>query len=578
MRMSQHFPTTRRSTREGLIDSQRLLEQAGYFRNVASGVHALLPLGWRVLQRVRQIVFEEMERAGIQNLQLPILQPRELWQQTERWDKYVASKTMFTTTEQHSGAVFGLSPTAEEVVTMLVAGEVHSYRDLPVILHQIGPKFRDEIRPRFGLLRAREFEMSDAYSFDINEEGMRHSFELLRLVYERIFTRAGLTNCLSVHADSGAIGGQGSAESMAVCAAGEDVLLTCDHCDYGANAEKAESRYPHPEYTTELQPVQWEVTPNIMTVEQLEAHFPGIAATDMIKTIIFTVDPDSGSPYEVAVCIRGDLEINETKLRNALKADALAPSDASVVREVTGAEVGFAGPIGLGNVARHLFDESVKGMTNFLCGYNTTDHHALNVNFGRDIPEPESYVSVHAARQGDQCAACEHGTLRESRGIEVGHIFMLQQGYAHSLNATFTDETGAEQVIWMGCYGIGTTRLMQAIVEQNNDKDGIMWPESVAPYHAYVMTARASDECQKAFADQLVSDLMAVGVEVLYDDRTISAGEKFMDADLIGCPWRITVGRKAAEGLAECRNRRTKETTEEAIHAIVHKFATRSQC
>jgi prolyl-tRNA synthetase len=558
--MSRHFPSTRREMRDGLMPSHSLLEKAGYIRGIAPGVYTLLPLGFEVHRRIRNIVYEEMAREGVLNLQLPILQPKELWDQTGRWTRYHNTKTMWETTERHTGQQFGLAPTAEEVVTALVAAEVSSWRQLPLHLHQIGPKFRDEIRPRLGLLRGREFEMSDAYSFDLDEAGMRESFDMYRRIYQRVFHRAGLRNCISVQADSGAIGGQGSAEFMAVCETGEDCLLTCSSCSYGANAEKADSRIPDVRYGIVLKGMHRESTPNIMSVEQLEAFFPGLKAVNMVKTIIFTADAETGNACDVAVCIRGDLEINQTKLTNALGATSVTPADASVVIEVTGAAVGFAGPIGLTKVQRILFDQSVEGMTNFLCGVNTTDVHALDVNFGRDLPAPEEYFNLHLAKGGDVCSACEAGTLTESRGIEVGHIFMLQTGYAKKLGATYTDKDGADQVIWMGCYGIGTTRLMQAIVEQNRDDNGIIWPAAVAPYDVYVLPINASDETQMALAQAVTERLCNEGYSALLDDRTLPAGPKFADADLIGCPWRVTVGRRADESMVELQNRLTKKT------------------
>ncbi|USN53551.1 MAG: proline--tRNA ligase [Candidatus Nomurabacteria bacterium] len=561
--MTAHFPRTRREVREGLIPSHALLERAGFIRQVAAGVYALLPLGWRVHQRICQIIFAEMERGGVQNVQLPILQPESLWQQSGRWAKYVQSGTMFVTTEQQSRQPYGLAPTAEEVVTALVAAELSGWRELPLHLHQIGPKFRDELRPRMGLLRGREFSMSDAYSFDPDEDGMRASFDMYRGIYRRIFEAVGLRSCIAVQADSGAIGGQGSSEFMAVCDVGEDELLTCDHCDYGANMERAASRYTRPSYSDERRTIRWVPTPGIRTVEELERHFAdqGITAQHMVKTIICTVNPKGNDPYDIAVCIRGDLGINLVKVRNALGADEVVPALDPVVREVTGAEVGFAGPIGQRNV-RILFDQSVCGMSNFLCGYNTTDHHALDVNFGGELPEPEHYYDLHNAAEGHGCPNCDEGRLGISRGIEVGHIFMLQQGYARALDVSFLDQSGEAQVPWMGCYGIGTTRLMQAIVEQNRDGQGICWPEAVAPYQAHILTANHEADVQRELADRLYEQLSARGIDVLYDDRGESAGVKFADADLIGCPRRITVGRLAAEGKVELRLRHTGEQQE----------------
>lgn len=572
-KMSRLFPGTLRDMRDGLMDSQSLLEQAGFIRSSgAAGIYTLLPLGWRVHGRICDIVFEEMEQSGVQNLTLPILHQRELWEATGRWRRYVDTKTMFVTTERHTGAEFGLSPTAEEVVTKLAAESLRSWRDMPLILHQIGPKFRDEIRPRLGLLRCREFVMSDAYSFDRDEDGMRQSYNLLREIYRRVFGRVGLSNCIAVQADSGAIGGQGSAEFMAVASAGEDVLLTCDHCDYGANVDKAQSRILGPAYDTELREAHVEPTPNVMTVEQLQVFFPEITADLMVKTIIFTVNPDSDRPYEVAVCIRGDREINVVKLTNILHAESVVPAAPSVVEEITGARVGFAGPIGLTKVSRILFDRSVESMTNFLCGCNRSDFHVLDVNLGREFPMPEEWSDLHVAKGGDICLSCGTGTLKESRGIEVGHVFMLQSGYAQKLGVTYLDEHGLSHVPWMGCYGIGTTRLLQAIAEQNYDDHGLIWPASVAPYQVFVLAVNNADQDALNLLEPIATRLRALGLDVLLDDRTVSAGVKFKDADLVGCPFRVTIGRRAKDGFIEARNRRTGNMVELKVDDLERYF------
>ena len=555
MKYSRLFPPTLRVMRANMIASHELLEKAGFIRSVASsGIFALLPLGKLVHDRICGIVFDEMSQDGIQHVDLPILQSSSLWEQTGRWAKYLKSHTMFITKEHYSSEMFGLSPTAEEVITTLVAADIKSWRQLPVIIHQIGRKFRDEMRPRYGMVRSREFVMSDAYSFDMDEEGMRKSFVLMRDVYTRIFNRLGLKNCVSVQADSGAIGGKGSAEFMAVCDVGEDTLLTCNNCDYGANVEKANSRYPKYDYTATPKAIHRELTPNARTVEELERFFPGIKAYNMIKTIIFTVNPDSDKPYEVAVCIRGDLSVNITKLTNILGAEGVVPAVDSVVEEVTGAAVGFAGPIGLTRVRRILFDESTRGMMNFLCGVNTTDHHGLDVNFGPDISEPGERYELHTAIAGHGCPECG-SQLIESKGIEVGHVFMLQRGYAEDMNATFLDNSGKLQTMWMGCYGIGTTRLIHAIVEQNHDNQGIIWPVTVAPFLVHIVPIDYSNQGQATVADELYQLLTAKGVDVLLDDRSERAGVKFNDADLIGCPYRINIGRLAGERKVEFRNR-----------------------
>jgi prolyl-tRNA synthetase len=570
MRMTRHFPATRREIRGDLIASQGLLERAGYIRSAgAAGIYSLLPLGWRVHQKICEIIFGEMEREGVQNLQLPILQPRELWEKSGRWAQYRKTKTMFTTTEFHTGAEFGLAPTAEEIVTTLTAEETLGWRNLPIILHQIGPKFRDELKPRMGLLRCREFVMSDAYSFDRSEEEMMKSYNLVRQIYARIFKRVGLKNCISVQADSGAIGGNGSVKFMALSEAGEDVLLTCNKCDYGANAEQAESAYIKPTYDTEMRPMRRVSTPGIKTVDELLQFFPGVKPEDMVKTIIFSAYPNSSNSYEVAVCIRSDLEVNKTKLKNLLVVDEIEPAIPSIVEKATGAAVGFAGPIGLTNVRKIIFDKSVEGMTNFLCGCNLTNFHTLDVNIARDFTAPDRYCELHTARSGDPCVACDGGQLQTSRGIEVGHVFMLQTQYAKALDARYQDENSNTLSLWMGRYGIGTTRLMQAIVEQNRDEKGIIWPQAVAPYSVYVVVANSDDAKQSELASQVERCLLDADISILLDDRPQRAGQKFNDADLIGCPLRLTIGKRAADNIVEIRHRHVPQTTEVSLAQLL---------
>lgn len=421
-------------------------------------------------------------------------------------------------------------------------------------------------------MRGREFDMSDAYSFDRNEEGMRQSFQLFREIYTKIFASVGLSNCISVQADSGAIGGQGSAEFMAISKeGGEDILITCSYCNYGANAEKSDSLIPTPTLPVDLsRTMHVDHTPNTKTVEELCQLFPELDATRMIKTIIFTVNAEIENSYEIAVCIRGDLEINLAKLTNVLGAQSVIPAEASVVREVTGAEVGFAGPIGLKNVRQILFDQSTKELTHILCGLNRTDYHVLDVMPGKDFEAPEMYHNLHLAVSGHRCIECQQGELKESCGIEVGHIFMLQTAYAEKMGAMYLGEDGKQHAIWMGCYGIGTTRLIQAVVSQNFDSDGIIWPESIAPFQVTIVPTRYDQ--QRELANDLYQRLKQKGVSVLLDDRDEKPGVKFKDADLIGCPWRITIGRKAKEGIVEFRNRRTKEVIEIAIDDVVAKF------
>lgn len=566
------FPQTRRS---GSIDPENsspgyaLMEQAGYVRPAgAAGVYSLLTLGWKSHRRICDVIFEEMERAGVFNVQLPILQPKELWQRTERWDKYAKDRTMFVTKEQHQGGEFGLAPTAEEMVTAHVAAELRSWRELPLRLHQIGPKFRDEVRPRSGLLRTREFSMSDAYSFDRSEEEMVTTFELFRQIYTRIFTRLGLDDVLAVQADSGAIGGSGSAEFMVVSEVGEDTLLVCDSCGYGANVEKADSRIPAAAWQPGSEPeaLRHERTPGITTVESLHHCFPELPPERMIKTLIFSdrsADPDEEL---IAVCIRGDLAVNEVKLAALLGAD-LEPATAAQIEHRTEAKVGFAGPIGLRGVTRVLFDRSVATMRDFLCGVNETDVHALGVNFGRDLPEPANFVDVHEAEGGHGCPECG-AELAEKRGIEIGHVFQLQRGYATKLEATYTTADGNEEIPWMGCYGIGTTRLLQAIAEHTHDEHGLRWPAAVAPYDVALVVATPPSEPSNDLCDDAARALREAGWRVFVDDREGRVGAKFKDADLLGFPVRVVIGRAAAEGMVEVRGRGEAEGVEVPLERI----------
>jgi len=576
MKMTQHFPATLHDVAEDLTKAHALLLKGGFIRQIAPGIYALMPLGWRVLKKINNIIFDEMENEGVHNLQLPILQPRELWEKTGRWQAYIDSKTMFVTKERFSGAEFGLAPTAEEIITFLAASEIKSWRDLPLSLHQIGWKFRDEMRTRFGLLRGREFCMSDAYSFDRDKEGMEKSFHKFREIYQRIFDRVGLNEAIAVHADPGAIGGTGSAEFMVLSKdVGEDILLTCDSCDYGANIEKAGSVIEQAEYEESEGEMEKVHTPGAATIEQLEQFFSdrNLTPQHILKTIIITVDPDSKEPYQVAVCIRGDLDVNETKVRNALGATEVAPAEPVDIEKATGAPVGFAGPINLTNVKRVIFDNSTKKMINFLCGINEKDYHALNVNFGKDVYEPDEYFDLHTAKAGDGCPVCDKGILTEKRGIEIGHVFMLQQGYAKAMNVEFDDEKGEKHTPWMGCYGIGTTRLIQAVADQNNDEHGIIWPESVAPYKLMIVVVNWSNETQQKLGIQLHERAREAGIETMLDDRNeLNAGAKFIDADLLGFPWRATVGRKAAQKIVELRNRLTGEVEEFMIDEVIERL------
>jgi prolyl-tRNA synthetase len=553
IRASQMFPATHRADpSDAGTPGHKLLVRAGLIRQTAAGIFTLLPLAIRVLTKIEAIVRDEMNTIGGLEVHLPILQPRELWQQTGRWDRYVGDRIMFQLKDR-KGQAFGISPTAEEVVTDLVRVDLSSYGQLPLNLYQIEWKGRDELRPRMGLLRCREFRMKDAYTFDVDEAGMRRSYDQHREAYANMFRRMGF-DFISVQADSGAIGGKGSAEFMALCPVGEDVLLTCDHCDYGANREKAESHFAPQAYLGISNPLRKEPTPNVRTVDELERFF-SLTSRQMVKTIIYVADDQP-----VAICCRGDLTINEVKLKNFLGATQLDVADDATVVEATGAPVGFAGPIGLKGVSRIIYDTSLEPMTNFLCGCNQVDVHLLDVNFGRDLPRPESFHDVHDAQADDTCSVCNQGTLRESRGIELGHVFQLQQGYAEKLKVTFTGADGEEATPWMGCYGIGTTRCLQALSEQHHDQDGIKWPAQMAPFETVIVpTASAEDSVQRQVAERLFAAMAETGKEVVLDDRDMRFGAKMKDALLVGYPSIYVVGRDAVDNKVEVQDRATGE-------------------
>lgn len=554
IRASQLFPATlRQQSSDASTPGQQLLVRSGYIRQLTSGVFTLGPLAMRVLWKVEVIVREEMNAIGGMEVNLPILQPAELWEQTGRWKRYVQDGIMFSGKDRR-GQMFGLAPTAEEVVTAFVAADLQSYTQLPLTLWQMDWKFRDEIRPRLGLIRSRMFRMKDSYSFDQDEVAMRHSYEAHRQAYDNMFTRMGF-KFISVQADSGAIGGKGSAEFMALSEYGEDVLLTCNHCNYGANRDKADAAFPTFEYDQSLRLIRKEATPAIRSVEELEKFF-NLSARQMVKTIIYVAD---GTP--VAVCCRGDLPINEVKLQNLLGASQMIIADDATVISVTKVPVGFAGPINLSSV-RILFDASTEPMTNFLCGCNEEDRHMLDVNFGRDIPRPERFVDVHSAQAGDGCLECKTGVLCESRGIEMGHIFMLQQGYAEKLGCRFLGADGLRHYPWMGCYGVGTTRCIQALAEQHHDKDGLKWPVQVAPFQYVIVPTAGPGSVQHTLAESLFDSLADAGKEVVFDDRSLGFGARMKDALLLGYPEILVVGRGAEQGLIERQERLSGERTE----------------
>ncbi|MEZ5990487.1 MAG: proline--tRNA ligase [Planctomycetota bacterium] len=541
--------TLREDPSDAEVPSHRLLARAGYIQKLAAGIYVYSPLMWRVLRKVQEIVREEMEREGARELLMPILQPRELWEESGRWAGYIAEGIMFHLVDK-KGTELCLGPTHEEVITTWVKRTVASYKQLPINLYQIQDKFRDEIRPRFGLMRGREFIMKDAYSFDADEAGLDKSYAGMNRAYHRIFERCGLA-FTAVEADPGAIGGSGSQEFMVTARTGEDDIVHCAACGYAANVEKADSRV-EPVDGGDPIPLERHDTPDVRTVEQLEAFF-SLPASRMAKTVLYEAMGADGSEV-VAVLMRGDQDINEVKLVNAVGALAVKLADEATVRRVTGAEVGFAGPIGLAEGTRVLADTLLRGQTNLLTGCCETDVHCLGVNTGRDFPEP-AWHDLRKARAGEACPRCGE-PLAIDRGIEVGHIFKLGTKYSAAMDACFLDENGKRKPFVMGCYGIGVSRTAAAAVEQNHDDAGILWPRPIAPFEVVVAVLDPRKDEQRELGARLYDELRAAGLDACVDDRQLSPGVKFKDLDLLGFPIRVIVGRRAGEGVVELSERR----------------------
>lgn len=544
-------PTLREVPSEAEIASHRLMLRAGLMRKAAGGIYTYLPLGYRVLKKIMAIVREEMDAAGSQELMLPIIQPAELWRETGRWAEY--GDEMFRLQDRH-GREFCLGPTHEEIITDLVRSEVRSYRQLPLILYQIQNKYRDEIRPRYGVMRGREFIMKDAYSFDRDRAGLDASYQIMYEAYERIFRRVGLST-RAVLADPGAIGGDDTHEFMVLAESGEAEIVYCTECEYAANVEKAEAKVADPAdvqqgHAGDVPAVEEVSTPGVRTIAEL-VDFLGVPAQKMIKTLIYSADDRT-----VAVLVRGDREVNEVKLARVL-GTAVEPATADKVTETTGAPVGFAGPVGLSGVTI-VADPEVLAIEDGVTGANKADVHLRHVVYGRDY-RADVVADVRVVVAGDPCPRCG-GRLDAARGIEVGQVFKLGVKYSKALGATYLDEKGEEQLMVMGCYGIGVSRTMAAIIEQHHDEDGISWPISVAPYHVDLIVINPSDAAQMEAAEALYRALWDAGIETVLDDRDERAGVKFKDADLIGFPFRLVVGPKSlADKSVEIKERSTKE-------------------
>ena len=550
MRWTQTLiPTLREAPREAEIASHGLMLRAGLMRKMAAGVYSYLPLGWRAIMNVEQIVREEMDRAGAVETLLPTLQPKELWEEAGHWSDFGKEKMRLRDRHERE---FALGPTHEWVMTDIARQEIRSYRQLPINLYQIQTKFRDEIRPRFGLVRAREFIMKDAYSFDRDAQGADVSYRKMVDAYCRIFDRCGLQYVI-VEADAGAIGGSYTQEFMALTDAGDEQLVVCPGCGYAARPERVEI-VGSAEGAGRSAPrdVEKIATPDMRTIEQLSV-FLKRRPEEFLKSLVCVAD---GEP--VVAIVRGDHELSESKLARILGATEVAMADEETIVRVSGGPVGFTGPVGLSGV-RIIADKAVPHVRNVVTGANEGDFHLLNVNYNRDF-EAELIEDIRVAKEGDRCPQCgREVTFR--RGMEVGHAFRLGTVYSEPLRATYLDEKGQENVFVMGCYGIGITRTVAAAIEQHHDEAGIMWPTSLAPYQVLILPVTMKDSTVVEVSDSLYEQLVALGVEVLYDDRDERAGVKFNDGDLIGIPFRICVGeRNLQRGLVEVRERRTGET------------------
>ncbi len=570
MKLSRyHLPTLKEAPAEAEVISHQLMVRAGMIRKIAAGIYCLLPMGVRVIRKIETIIREEMNRAGAMEVILPTVQPAELWEESGRWNQY--GKELLRIHDRH-GRDFCYAPTAEEVITDLVRRDIQSYRDLPVNLYQIQTKFRDEIRPRFGVMRAREFSMKDAYSFDIDDEGASESYAGMKKAYEAIFKRCGI-EWRAVEADSGQIGGSFSHEFMVMAESGEDTIAWCDKCHYAANVEKVEIKtIEATERSSEELPLEEIKTPGMGAVNDV-AEFLKEPASKFIKTLIFKTD---GPDEFVAILTRGDHEAQETKVKNAIGANEMALAGEVEVARITGAATGFAGPLGLKIPV--VADWGVKLIENGVTGANKTDMHIKNVNPMRDFPDVK-YADIRKANEGEACPRCGDGKLGMAKGIEVGHIFQLGKKYSKAMSANFLDREGKERPMIMGCYGIGVARTGAAAIEQNHDEYGIIWPPSIAPFKVAVLPLNLDDEMVARTANDIYEKLLDENMEPVLDDRDARPGVKFKDADLVGYPVQVVVGKKSlAQGNVEIKIRKTNEKTAapvgDAIKAIKEALAS----
>jgi len=558
MRYSRAFlPTLKEVPADAQVVSHIYMMRGGYIRKLAAGIYNFLPLGLRVLHKIETIVREEMNRAGAQEVLMPASIPAELWKESGRWDKYGPELLRF---KDRKGSDFCFGPTHEEVIVDIVRREVKSYRELPYNLYQIQGKFRDEMRPRAGLMRGREFIMKDAYSFDVSAEAANASYDIMYEAYTRIFKRCGL-DFRPVEADTGAIGGSRSHEFQVLADSGEDAIVACDNCDYAANVEQAELRTPAEPGIGGGGDLTRVDTPNAKTIEDISA-FLKVTPDKTIKTLIYMAD---GNP--VAVCVRGDRGVNEVAVKKLTGAVELFLAREGQVKKATGAPSGFAGPVGL-DIPIYA-DTELRGATGAVAGANEADAHYTGVDLSRDVRITE-YTQLRMAEAGDACARCDTGKYRAFRGIEVGHVFCLGTTYSEPLGCTYLDENGDTQVMEMGCYGIGITRVAAAAIEQNHDDGGIVWPMSIAPYEVTVLTLQVKEDDVVAAGDKIYTEMRARGIEVLLDDRKERPGGKFKDADLIGIPLRVAIGKRSLkEGNVELKWRTDEKPSLVGVDEIV---------
>jgi prolyl-tRNA synthetase len=574
MRWSQYFiPTLREDPADAEVVSHRLLLRAGFVRQLAAGIYSYLPLAQRVSLKIMQILREEMNRIGAQEFFLPALNPREVWEEAGRWA--AMGDNMFRLRDR-KGADLCLGMTHEEVFTAIARGELRSYKQLPQVWYQIQVKFRDEARPKSGLLRVRQFIMKDAYSFDVDRAGLDHAFENQREAYRRIFDRCGLTYTI-VEASSGAMGGAASSEFMVRTDAGEDLIVTCHHCDYAANIEKARSRVAEIKEGIGLdEPIEFP-TPGVRTIEDLTNFTGGAAADQQIKTLVYLMTRDD-EPQFVLALLRGDHQLHEAKLMDALAGvEDARPAQPEEIIELLGASPGSLGGVGAkkkarerGHEIRIIADLALKGRRNMTTGANRDDHHLRGVNISRDIPV-DQWADLRTVSSGEGCPQCASGQLEVSKALEIGHIFKLGTKYSEAMGARVLNQDGKEVPLVMGSYGIGVERILASAIELHHDEDGVIWPKAIAPFDCIVTITNIKQDDLRHAGEKLYRALQQWGLDVLLDDRDERAGVKFKDADLIGVPYRITVGKKVADGMVELFERRTRKSEDVRLEDVVER-------